>query len=181
MEADLVIGGLLVIGVLLGVFRGALRQLIILGAWIVVFIVSIYLRQTVGDFLVGNLPEFSREYIDMLAFLSTFVILFTLVVIVVELRGATVHLSKRPAVDEILGALLGLGWMVLAVASFSIALDSFYLLGQPAGAVEITIVREIHQAFDRSAIVATLHDSLIPGVVAILGFLLPSEIRALYA
>ena len=43
MEADLLIGALLVVGVLLGVFRGALRQLIIVGAWLVIFIVSIWL------------------------------------------------------------------------------------------------------------------------------------------
>ena len=72
MEADLLIGALLVLGVLLGVFRGAVRQLIILGAWLVIFIASIYLRPAVGDFIVGNVPQFSREYIDMLAFLSTF-------------------------------------------------------------------------------------------------------------
>jgi uncharacterized membrane protein required for colicin V production len=181
VEADLVLGALLVIGILLGVFRGAVRQLIIVGAWIVVFIASIYFRQVVGDFIVGNLPEYTREYIDMLAFLSTFVIVFTLVVIIVELRGATVHLSKRPAVDEILGALLGLGWMLLAIASVIIALDSFYLLDSSAGADEIPIIQEIHLAFERSAIVTALRDSLIPGLIAILGFLLPGEIRALYA
>ena len=181
MEADLLIGALLVIGVLLGVFRGALRQLIILGAWLVVFLASIYLRQVVGDFIVGNLPQFTREYIDMLAFLSTFVIVFTVVVIVVEVRGATVLLSKRAWVDQVLGALLGLGWMLLAVASVAIALDSFYLLDHPVGADEITIIREVHQAFERSAIVNALHNSMIPGLLAILGFLLPEEIRALYA
>jgi uncharacterized membrane protein required for colicin V production len=181
VEADLLIGALLVIGVLLGVFRGALRQLIILGAWLVIFLASIYLRQIVGDFIVGNLPQFTREYIDMLAFLSTFVIVFTLVVIFVEVRGATVHLSKRAWVDEILGGLLGLGWMLLAVASVAIALDTFYLSSQSAGADEITILRELYQAFERSAIVRALHDSMIPGLIAILGFLLPDEIRALYA
>lgn len=166
---------------LLGIFRGALRQLIILGAWLVIFIASIYLRPVVGDFLVGNFPQFAREYIDMLAFLSTFLVLFALVVLIVELRGVTVHLSKRRFVDEVLGGLLGLGWMALAIASLAIALDSFYLLGQPVGEAEITIVAELNQAFDRSSIVAALHDGLIPGLIAILGFLLPGEIRALYA
>jgi len=178
--ADLLIGALLVVGVLLGVFRGALRQLIIVGAWLVTFVVSIYLRPAVGDFIAGNVPQFTHEYIDMLAFLSTFVIVFLVVVIAVELRGATVHLSKRPYVDEILGGLLGLGWMVLAVATIAIALDSFYLLGVPAGADEISFIRELHQSFERSAIVAALHDSLIPGLIGILGILLPGEIRNLY-
>ena len=181
MEADLLIGALLVLGVLLGVFRGAVRQLIIVGAWIVAFMASVYLRQTVGDFILGNLPQFTREYIDMLAFLITFVTLFTIVVVLVELRGVTVHLSKRAAVDDILGALLGLGWMLLAVASVAIALDSFYLLDRSAGADEIAIVRELHLAFERSAIVTALHDSLIPGLIAVLGFLLPPELRAIYA
>ena len=181
MEADLLIGALLVVGVLLGVFRGALRQLIIVGAWLVIFIVSIYLRPAVGDFIVGNVPQFSREYIDMLAFLSTFLILFLIVVVAVELRGATVHLSKRAWVDEILGGLLGLGWMVLAVATMAIALDSFYLLGVGAGADEISSsARSIRHSSARPSWPRCMTRSS-PGLIAILGILLPGEIRNLYA
>jgi hypothetical protein len=71
--------------------------------------------------------------------------------------------------------------MLLAVASVAIALDSFYLLDRSAGADEIGIVRGLHLAFERSAIITALHDSLIPGLIAVLGFLLPAELRAIYA
>lgn len=181
MVVDVVLVALLIVGALLGLFRGAVRQLILVGAWFVIFLASIYLRPAVGDFLAGNLAAVSREYIDMLAFLSMFLILFTVAVVAVELRGATVHVSKRRFVDETMGALLGLGWMLLAIAGVAIALDSFFLLGPDAGANEVTIVRELNAAFERSAIVGALHDGLIPGLIAVLGFLLPAEIRSLYA
>jgi uncharacterized membrane protein required for colicin V production len=181
VEVDVILVILLVAAFLLGVLRGAVRQLIIIGAWVVVFVVSVYLRPLVGDFIAGNLPGYTREYVDMLAFASTFVVLFALVVVIIELRGATVHLTRRVAVDEILGGLLALGWTLLAIATIAIALDSYYAVDHPPGEEELEIIRAIRSAFERSGIIRAMHESLIPGLVAIFGPLLPPDIRAIYA
>ena len=76
VEADVVIVVLLVAGFILGVVRGAVRQLIVLGAWLVAFLVAPYFRPTVGDWILSNAPEYSREYVDMLAFLASFLVAF---------------------------------------------------------------------------------------------------------
>jgi membrane protein required for colicin V production len=181
VEVDIALVVLLAAGFLLGVLRGAVRQLIVLGAWLVTFVVAAYLRPAVGDFIAGNTPAFSREHIDMLAFVSAFLVLFALAVIVIEIGGHTVQLTQRVAVDELLGGFLALGATLLAIASVVIAMDTYYLAGPPIGAQEHELVRNIHAAFERSSIVGAMHSSLIPGLIAILGIVLPADVRAVYA
>jgi uncharacterized membrane protein required for colicin V production len=181
VAVDVLLVILLVGGFLLGAVRGAVRQLIIVGAWIIVFVASAYLRPLIGDWVAANSPQLSREYVEMVAFIGTFLLLFSLVVILVEVRGATVHLSQRVGVDEILGGILALGWTLLAIATVAIGLDTYYAVSHTPGAEEMTIVRSLHEAFERSSIVAAMHDSLIPGLMATVGLLLPAELRAVYA
>jgi membrane protein required for colicin V production len=180
VEVDVVLVVLLAAGFLLGVLRGAVRQLIALGAWVIAFIVAAYLRSLVGDWIASNAPQYSREYVDMLAFLGSFLVLFTLAVLVIEIGGSTIHLTQRVAVDEVLGGLLALGFTLLSIAAVVIALDSYYAANPPTGATELDMVHQLHSALARSAIVSSMHDSLIPGLIALLGPLLPSNIPAVY-
>jgi uncharacterized membrane protein required for colicin V production len=179
VEVDVVLVVLLVTGFLLGYVRGALRQLIVLGAWLVAFLIAPYLRTVVGDWIMANSSAYSRDYVDMLAFLASFLVLFLIALLVIEIGGKTVHLSQRPAVDELVGGFLMLGATLLAIAGVVIALDSYYL--HPVfGATEVPIVHDIYAALERSTIVDAMHNSLIPGLIAILGPLLPSDLRTLY-
>jgi len=180
VEVDVVLVVLLVAGFLLGFVRGAVRQLIVLGAWLVAFLIAPYLRPLVGDWILANTAAYSREYVDMLAFLASFAVLFLLALVVIEIGGHTVQLSQRPAVDETLGGFLMLGATLLSIAAIVIALDSYYL-NPVVGAAEQPIVHDIHAALERSAIVAAMHNALIPGLTAILGPLLPADIRSLYS
>ena len=181
MEVDVVLVILLVAGFMLGVLRGALRQLIVLGAWLVTFLVAAYLRPTVGNFILSNNPRYTVEYAEMLAFVATFIILFGIAVAIIEIGGHTIHLSQRVAVDEVIGGFLMLGATVLAIATVVIALDTYYA-GTPApGATELDMARELHNALERSAIVQQMHVSLIPGLMALFRPLLPPDIPAIYA
>ncbi|MGI8928184.1 MAG: hypothetical protein ACR2H0_01780 [Candidatus Limnocylindrales bacterium] len=71
--------------------------------------------------------------------------------------------------------------MVRGPGTSVLALDSYYALSRQAGAVEVDLVNQLNAAFDRSAIIGFLHDSLVPGLMALLGPLLPADIRAVYA
>lgn len=180
MEVDVVLLVLLAAGFLLGILRGALRQLIVIGAFLVTFVAAAYLRTVVGDWILANAHDYSRDYADMLAFMGTFLVLFALAVLVIEVGGKTIHLSQRVAVDEILGGFLMLGATLLAIAGLVIALDSYYAVNPVIGASELDMVRELHAALGRSAIVRFMHDALIPGLMAVLGPVLPADIRAVY-
>lgn len=180
MVLDVVLLILLAAGFLLGVLRGAVRQLIVVGAWLVTFIVAAYLRPLVGDWIASNASDYSHEHVEMLAFALTFVVLFGLAVLAIEIGGKTIQLTQRVALDEVLGGFLALGATVLAIASLAIILDSYYAANPSLAASELDIARQLNAAFGRSAIIGAMHDSLIPGLMAILGPVLPADIRAVY-
>ncbi|MGI8928185.1 MAG: CvpA family protein [Candidatus Limnocylindrales bacterium] len=60
MEVDVALVVLLAAGFLLGVFRGAVRQLIVLGSWLVAFILSVQLRGAIGAWFAARAPQYSR-------------------------------------------------------------------------------------------------------------------------
>lgn len=181
MEADIALVIYFAAAFLLGVLRGALRQLIAIGAFLVSFVLAAYLRGPVGDWLGAQASQYSRGHIEMLGFLLAFVVLFGLAVVVIEVGGRTIQLSKRAAVDEVLGGFLALGAAVLSIGALLIIFDTYYAASPPPGEAEVGFVRDLYLAFERSAIARSLHGSLVPGLVALLGPLLPAELRALYA
>lgn len=177
MLVDLAIVALLVGGVLLGALRGALRQLVALGAWLVAFVLSAHLRSPIADWLVAQLTGYSRPYLEMVAFVAAFALLFAIALAVIELRGTTVHLSTRPLVDDVVGGLLMLGVTILAVASIAFALDTHYGRATPERTNEFAVLTQIDAALDDSAIVTQLRGSLMPGLQSLLGPLLPPDVR----
>ena len=180
VEVDIGLLVFLALAFLLGVFRGAVRQLIALGAFLVTFVVAAYLRPPIADWLAGQQTQFTREYVEMMAFLLAFVVLFSFCLLIIEIGGNTIHLTSRVAVDEILGGLLALGVAVLVLGALVIVLESYYAHPIPGGA-EQELIRGLHLAFQRSAIIDALRHSLVPGLLALLGPLLPPQIRAIGA
>ena len=181
MEADIALIVVLAAAFLLGYLRGAVRQLIVVGAFLVAFIVAAYMRGIVGDWIASNASAYPREHVDMLAFLASFLVLFSLAVLVIEIGGSTIQLTRRATLDQLLGGFLAVGAALLTIAAVAIALDTYYLAGPVPGAAELGITRDLYLAFERSGIVRAMHDSLIPGLIALLGPLLPQDIRAVYA
>lgn len=183
LEADIVIVLFLAAAFLLGVVRGAVRQLIALGAWLVSFVIAAYVRGPLGDWITAQGGGYSRAYAEMLAFGLAFVVLFVLAVLVIELGGSTIQLIQRPALDQILGGVLALGVGLLMIGALLIVLDGYYIYadGPAPGGPDIAFVRALHEALDRSAIVSSLRGSLVPGLISLLGPLLPADIRAVYA
>jgi uncharacterized membrane protein required for colicin V production len=96
--ADVAIVLFLVGFLLVGFFRGALRQLLALGAWLVAFVIAAQSRNFIADYLRSQEPDFSVQYAQMLGFLIGFVILFAAALALIELSGRTVTLSHRPIV-----------------------------------------------------------------------------------
>lgn len=176
MLADIAIIVLLIVFALIGFFRGALRQLIALGAWLVALVVAAQGRGILADWLRAQEPDFSVEYANMLGFLVSFLILLIAALAIIELSGRTVTLSSRVIVDEAVGgaALLLVG--VLALTGVLFALDTFYAL-PPGFTAEVDLVRQLHTALGESKIATALHDTLVPLVQSLLGPLLPPDVR----
>lgn len=176
MLADIAIIVFLIVLALIGFFRGALRQLLALGAWLAAFVVAAQGRGFLADWLRAQEPDFSVQYANMLSFLVSFLVLLIAALAVIELSGRTVTLSNRAIVEEVVGgaALAAVG--VLAITGVLFALDTHYAL--PTGfTAEVDLVRQLHSALGESRIAPALHDTLMPLVQSLLGPLLPPDVR----
>jgi uncharacterized membrane protein required for colicin V production len=174
--ADIAIIVLLVLFLLIGFFRGALRQLLALGAWLIALVVAAHGRGFLADWLLAQEPDFSVQYANMLGFLVSFLILLVAALAIIEFSGRTVTLSNRAMVEELVGgaALLLVG--VLAITGVLFVLDTYY--AAPSGfTAEVDLVRQLHTALTESKIATALHDTLVPLVQSLLGPLLPPDVR----
>jgi hypothetical protein len=146
------------------------------------FLLAAYLKDPVGDYLAVNWTQWPREYAEMVGFLTMFiagVVAFTLV-IQGTYRKSTLH-SEHPLVDEVLGGVLGIVQAALLLMFMTIILDSFFLFRQiPGQENELSYLRTFWSALDASAIGTFLHMTFIPGLLSVLGFLVPESIRSLY-
>lgn len=176
MLADIAIIVLLIVFLLIGLFRGALRQLLALGAWLVAFVVAAQARGFLADYMRAQEPDFSVQYSNMLSFLVGFLILLIAALAIIELSGRTVTLSSRELVEAVVGgaALLLVG--ILAITGVLFILDTFYTTPDTFTA-EVDLIRQLHTALADSRIATALHDTLVPLVQSLLGPLLPPDVR----
>lgn len=179
MLADVAIALFLVGCLLIGVFRGALRQLIALGAWLVALVVAAQGRGFLSDWLRAQEPDFSPQYANMLGFLIGFAVILVAALAIIELSGGTIRLSSRPIVEEILGGGVMVFVGLLAVTGLLIALGSYYL-SEPRGGftAEVELVSQLAAALNDSKIARGLNDTLMPAIQALLGPLLPADVRS---
>ena len=178
MLADVAIILILVVCLLVGMFRGALRQLIALGGWLVAFVLGAQVRPPIADWLLTQEPDFSDQYAQMIGFLIGFLILLGVALVFIELTGQTVVLSSRPLVDELVGGLLLFGVGLLSVAGVVLALGTYYSSTPHGVTAEMSLLRDLNATLEHSAIANALRNSLIPGLQALLGPLLPADVRA---
>ncbi len=177
MLADVAIVLFLVGCVLLGFLRGALRQLLALGALFVTFIVAAQARNFLADWLRGQEPDFSGQYSQMLGFLIGFAVLFLAALALIELSGRTVTLSTRPIVEEVAGGGVLLFVGLLALTGLLIALGSYYAHPNGTFTAEVEQLRQLNAALGESKIVGFLRETLVPWTQALLGPLLPPDVR----
>jgi membrane protein required for colicin V production len=174
--ADIAIVVLLIALAFIGFFRGALRQLLALGAWLVALVVAAQTRNFLADWMIGQEPDFSRQYANMLAFLIGFLVLLIAALAIIELSGRTITLSNRAIVEESVGATALLVVGVLAITGVLLALDTYHAV--PTGfTAEVDLVRQLHALLGESRIAAALRDTLVPLVQTLLGPLLPPDVR----
>lgn len=178
MTADLILIALLVVGFAVGYIRGAVRQLLALGAGLVALLLAANVRSLIGGWLSEQWPHFQVAYVEMLVFAMVFVLVFLIGFAFAQVSGGRTTITRHERPDAVLGALLGTGLVILTLASVYVILASYYGVPTRPGGQDIGLLRELHVALDGSAIIGALRDSLLPGLGAILSPLLPPDIRA---
>lgn len=176
--SDIVLIALLGAGFLLGYFRGAVRQLLTLGAWLVAFLLAAHARPVAADWLAAQWREYSLPYVEMLAFGILFAALVAVGLALAQFTGGRITLTRHEWIDDILGGLLGMGIVALTTASVYVILATIYGGAAVVTEEDVGWLRELHAALGDSAIVNQLRQSLLPGLGSILSPLLPPDVRA---
>ncbi len=166
----------------LGFAQGTIRRLLGIGSILFSFLLAASLADPLGSFLGDHWTQFPRPSSYMIGFGAIFL-------------GASIGLSlliqgfyknqplfqKARFADEILGGILGLLQAAIIFGAVLVILDTFFRIqGFGTDPQELPFVRDFWGALDKTGTAALFRSTLIPDAFALLGFLLPNNIVALY-
>jgi uncharacterized membrane protein required for colicin V production len=167
----------------LGFAQGSIRRLLGLAAILFSFFLAGQLRDPLGNFLAQGWTQFPQQYSLMLAYL--FVFGFSAILFSIIIQSFYKHqplFENATAVDEVIGGLIGILQGLVLIGSMIVILDSYFLL--PVGAVEgpneLPFLRPIFDLYTDSWTAGFFRDVLLPAFFALVGALVPEEVRALY-
>ena len=166
---------------IMGYSQGVLQQLLELGAFLASFVLAANLRLPVGAWLSAYWTNVPGEFSFMIAFLASFVILLGVATLAILVYYKRTELSSRYIVaDEIAGGVLATLIVMLIVGTLVLATDGYYgAVGRNPGGADVGWLRSLHDVLDGAALVHFLRDNLVPGLLTVLGPLLPDAVRAL--
>jgi membrane protein required for colicin V production len=165
----------------LGFIQGTIRRVLGIAAMLFSFLFAANLRDPLGGYLAEQWNQFPDEYAKMLGFGIVFVaatIAFTLIIQGFYHKQAL--FKKNTVVDEVIGGVLGVVELLFFVGCGIVILDSFFTLLIPESSGELGFLRNIWNEMNTSNTAVLFRDTLIPGFVAVFGFVLPDYIKVMY-
>ena len=182
---DLVIFLALLAMFIVGYAQGVVRRLLGIGAILVALIIGSQLRQGVGQYLAEQWTTIAPEYSFMVGFGAVFVAAAVTLSLGIQLTYRPAPLfPKYPALDELLGGVLGVIEGFIILVAILLITDPYYTADafrEHAGLGEFGLVRSLHEWLDPTLTADLLRHSLIPGILAVLGFLFPQDVRDTFA
>jgi uncharacterized membrane protein required for colicin V production len=166
----------------LGYGQGTIRRLIGIASILFSFLFAANVATPLGDYLGANWVQFSKPYSTMLGFGTVFLASAIAFAIVAQsLYKNTPLFQKYRFVDELIGGLLGIVQAGLIFGAVLIILDSFFRIpGNTPDPNEIHFLRDFWDQLNISTAAQIFRETLIPGLFAITGLLIPDWIEALY-
>ena len=179
---DLVVALFLFAMFILGYIQGAVRRVVGILTITFSFFLAAQLSVPLGSFLVKNWTYYPTEYSMMLGFLALFVAAVVAFFLIVQgTYSKTQILARHPIVDELLGGVLGVAQGLLVLMFLTIILDQYFLFAPSTAAVsEVPFLRPFWEAVNTSWFGALLHQTVIPNFISLVGFLLPTYVKATY-
>ena len=163
----------------IGYVQGIARRLFGIVALLFSLLVAAQLRQGLGDYLAREWTNAPPQYSYMVAFGALFLALWIAISVGIQLAYRPAPLLPRyPAVDEILGGVLGLVEGGLLLMVLIMVTDPYFTsaAGHSAAAGEFGPIRSLHDLLDDSLTASYFRDHVLPNVFALLGFLFPSDV-----
>ncbi len=170
---DLVIIGLLAVGVFVGFTQGAIRYALNSLAVVVAFVLAAQLQGPIIE-LLRFWDAFSPAGRELLIFMLLFVVLVVAAWFAIRALYRRTHLPIPKALDEILGAVFGLLWVALILVFHLVILDSYFAEADAGG-----WLGAYYDAMSGSLLVQFARDILLPTAGFLARPFVPSEIADL--
>ena len=182
---DLVIVLALIAMFIVGYAQGTVRRLLGIAAIVFSLILGVQLRQPLGEYLSNEWTSIATAYSFMVAFGAVFLATAVTLSIGIQITYRPAPLFKRyPVLDEIVGGLLGVVEGFLILIAILLILDPYYTtpsVHENVAFGEFGLLRTVHEWLDDTVIVGILRDNVIPGLLALFGFLFPQDVRDTFA
>ncbi len=185
---DIIIFFGLFAGGILGLLQGAVRRAIGILSMLVAFVLAADLREPVGDYLASNWTQFTPAYDHLLAFALLFLIFMAAAAMTTQTFYRRVDIyGKRPVVDDVLGAILGVAQAFLLLM-IAIVIFTSYSIPSNESAGGADYWRQLHQymrdaqdmVIHQSWTAGFLRDHILPAFMTLLSPLLPADIVNLF-
>ena len=178
---DVVLVGFIAAFVFGGWRSGLLRRLIGIGFAIVAFLLGAYLRYPFATLATTFTKSIPADYANLVGYAIAFpAILAGLHLITnkalsgVKVQGITKEL------DSGLGALFGGLEAILILSAAIVVLDAYFGTGaKPSALTHAGFLKDLTAQFNASTTVGLLRGSTVPVVLAILGPILPADVKSL--
>lgn len=170
---DLVIIGLLAVGVFVGFTQGAIRYALNCVAVIVAFVLAAQLQGPIVE-LLQFWDAFSPAARQLLVFMLLFVVLVVAAWFAIRALYRRTRLPIPKALDEILGAVFGLLWIALLIVFHMVILDSYFAQADAGG-----WLGSYYDAMSSSLLVQVGRDVLLPTAGFLARPFVPEEIADL--
>jgi uncharacterized membrane protein required for colicin V production len=166
----------------LGFVQGTIRRLLGLASIVFSFLLASQLRDPVGGFLANNWTHLPREYDIMFGYLIVFVAAAVAFSVVIQgFYRKQPLFDKYTFVDEAIGGLLGILQGIVILGAIIVILDSFYRVpGLAPDADEVKFLRDFFNGYNDSQTANLFRQSLIPASFAIVGGLIPPDVRSFF-
>jgi uncharacterized membrane protein required for colicin V production len=169
---------------IVGFFWGAARSLMLLAAWLIAFLAGAYLKLEQGSYLASQWDNYVATINEMAAFgLIYQVVLVAAIVIIFVITRGNQRVTKYQVLDDVVGALFAVFVAVLSIGGIIIVLATFY--GPDPGPVvdwsggpEWTA--SLYQSLLSSNIGGGINEHLVPLIGAVLGPILPPDVREVF-
>lgn len=182
---DLVLFLALLAMFVVGYAQGVIRRLLGIGAILFSLILGALLRSSVGGYLADEWTTIIPQYSYMVGFGAVFVAAAVTLSLGIQISYRPAPLfPKYPALDELLGGLLGVLEGFLFLIAFLLITDPYFHLEavrDRPGIGEFGLLRTLHEFVDPTLTAEILRNSVIPVILMLLGFLFPQDVRDAFA
>jgi uncharacterized membrane protein required for colicin V production len=182
---DLVIFLALLAMFVVGYAQGVIRRLLGIGAVLFSLVLGALLRPGVGQYLANEWTTIIPQYSYMVGFGAVFTASVVALSLGIQISYRPAPLfQKYPVLDEIVGGLLGVLEGLLFLVAFLVITDPYFHLDaakEHAGIGEFGLLRTVHDLVDPTLSADILRHSVIPIVLAVLGFVFPQDVRDAFA